>query len=97
MRQLAPSWAFPPLAALESVLQPFASRLAMLALMMLRKKTVERMAPSPVVDQRDVGGKIRKRAGVPGELTSGLRRSQSKGQAESATLANLAANPCGIR
>jgi SAM-dependent methyltransferase len=50
MRQLAPSWAFPPLAALESVLQPFANRLAMFALIVLRKKTIGRMARSPVVD-----------------------------------------------
>lgn len=50
MRLLAPSWEFPALAALERVLQPFRSRLAMFALIVLRKKTVERMERSPVVD-----------------------------------------------
>ena len=49
MRQLAPSWAFPPLAALESALQPFRGRLAMFALIVLRKKRIEETGPSPVV------------------------------------------------
>ncbi|MBF8255975.1 MAG: Methyltransferase type 11 [Anaerolineales bacterium] len=40
MRQLAPSWAFGSLAALERALDPFLDRLAMFALIVLRRRPV---------------------------------------------------------
>jgi hypothetical protein len=49
MRQLAPLWAFPPLAALERVLSPLHGRLAMFALIVLRKRSTEGMTLSPPV------------------------------------------------
>ena len=38
MRQLAPSWAFPPLAALEQLVQPLRHYLAMFAVILLRRR-----------------------------------------------------------